>query len=181
MNERDLFSAALEIEDPAERAAWLNQACAADAALRQRVAALVDAHKPTSSFLERPAAGLVATIDEPPLTERLGTWIGPYKLLQQIGEGGMGVVYMAEQTEPVRRKVALKIIKPGMDSQQVIALRGRAAGAGDDGPPEHRPRPRRWHDWRARLRQRREALLCHGAGPRRAHHQVLRRQQADAA
>src|SRR5207247_8302740 len=61
------------------------------------------------------------TADYEPIAERPGSTIGPYKLLQQIGEGGMGVVYMAEQTEPVRRKVALKIIKPGMDSAQVIA------------------------------------------------------------
>ena len=64
---------------------------------------------------------LGATIDQPPSLERPGMSIGPYKLLQQIGEGGMGVVFMAEQQEPVRRKVALKIIKPGMDSGQVIA------------------------------------------------------------
>ncbi len=66
-----------------------------------------------------------ATIDlspaDPPLAERPGTVIGPYKLLQQIGEGGMGVVFMAEQTEPIQRTVALKIIKPGMDTRQVIA------------------------------------------------------------
>ena len=60
-------------------------------------------------------------LEKPSPAERPGTRIGPYKLLQQIGEGGMGVVYMAEQQEPVRRKVALKIIKPGMDTKQVIA------------------------------------------------------------
>src|SRR5579864_6732302 len=61
------------------------------------------------------------TIDEAHLPERPGTIIGPYKLLEQIGEGGFGVVFMAEQTEPVRRKVALKILKPGMDTRQVVA------------------------------------------------------------
>jgi serine/threonine protein kinase/WD40 repeat protein len=121
MNERDIFSAALDIEDAAERAAYLARACADDHALRQRVAALISAHKPASSFLERPVGGLVATLDEPPITEKPGTVIGPYKLLQKIGEGGMGVVYMAEQAQPVRRRVALKIIKPGMDSAQVVA------------------------------------------------------------
>jgi WD40 repeat protein/serine/threonine protein kinase len=121
MNERDIFSAALDIEDVAERSAYLDRVCAADPALRQRVAALVGAHKPASSFLERPAGGLVATQDEPPIAEKPGTVIGAYRLLQRIGEGGMGVVYMAEQTQPVRRRVALKIIKPGMDSHQVIA------------------------------------------------------------
>ena len=65
--------------------------------------------------------------------------IGRYKLLQQIGEGGFGVVYMAEQTQPVRRKVALKIIKPGMDTQgSHRPFRGRATGPGDDGPSQHR-------------------------------------------
>src|SRR5208282_155475 len=72
------------------------------------------------SFLEAPAFGPVPTVDQR-LPEGPGTHIGPYKLLQKIGEGGMGVVYMAEQEEPVRRKVALKIIKPGMDTAQVIA------------------------------------------------------------
>ena len=75
----------------------------------------------------------------PPIAERPGTQIGPYKLLQEIGEGGMGIVYMAQQREPVRRKVALKIIKPGMDTREVIGpVRGRAAGPGHDGSPEHR-------------------------------------------
>ena len=73
-------------------------------------------------FSNRPAIAGDATIHhEPSITERPGTVIGPYKLLQQIGEGGMGVVFMAEQTEPVQRTVALKIIKPGMDTRQVIA------------------------------------------------------------
>jgi serine/threonine protein kinase/WD40 repeat protein len=121
MNERDIFSAALDIEDVAERSAYLDRVCAEDPDLRQRVAVLVGAHKPASSFLERPAGGVAATMDEPPIAEKPGTVIGPYKLLQQIGEGGMGVVYMAEQTQPVRRRVALKIIKPGMDSAQVVA------------------------------------------------------------
>ena len=75
----------------------------------------------TESFFESPHTGAAATIDFPPIAERPGTQIGPYKLLEQIGEGGMGVVYMAVQKEPVRRKVALKIIKPGMDTREVIA------------------------------------------------------------
>src|SRR5262249_22610180 len=73
------------------------------------------------SFLAAPVTGPGGTVDEPPPAEAPGTVVGPYKLLQQIGEGGMGVVFMAEQEKPVRRKVALKIIKPGMDSRQVIA------------------------------------------------------------
>jgi serine/threonine protein kinase/Flp pilus assembly protein TadD len=120
MSERTIFLAALEINEPAERAAYLDQACAGDAALRSQVEQLLKAHEEPGPFMERPAPALVGTIDDP-ITERAGTRIGPYKLLQQIGEGGMGVVYMAEQEQPVRRKVALKIIRPGMDSSQVIA------------------------------------------------------------
>ena len=79
-----------------------------------------------------------ATIDHLPVAERPGTQIGPYKLHQEIGEGGMGVVYMALQKEPVRRKVALKIIKPGMDTREVIArFAAEAAGPGDDGSSQH--------------------------------------------
>src|SRR5262249_32835315 len=84
------------------------------------VEALLEASAQAGSFLEPPAPAPLATVDEP-VRERLGTVIGPYKLLQQLGEGGMGTVFMAEQTQPVQRKVALKIIKPGMDSRQVIA------------------------------------------------------------
>ncbi len=84
-----------------------------------RVERLLEADDRTAGILERGPDGLIGP-HEPP-GERPGDRVGPYKLLQQIGEGGMGVVYMAEQTEPVRRRVALKIIKPGMDSRQVIA------------------------------------------------------------
>src|SRR5438552_3967161 len=90
---------------------------------------MLEAHAAPDNFLEKPAAALDATVDASagnPLAKELpsespGTRIGPYKLLEQIGEGGMGVVYMAEQQKPVRRTVALKIIKPGMDSGQVLA------------------------------------------------------------
>lgn len=97
----------------AERQAYLDGACAGDSNLRARVEALLAAHEEANDFLEDPA---VSSPQEGP-----GTSIGPYKLLQQIGEGGMGVVYMAEQEKPVRRKVALKVIKLGMDTKQVIA------------------------------------------------------------
>ncbi|MHC4549454.1 MAG: serine/threonine-protein kinase [Planctomycetota bacterium] len=109
----EIFHAALRKGSAAERAAFLDGACGYDAALRARVDVLLQAHDEAGSFLEASAAT--------PLKEGPGTRIGPYKLLQLIGEGGMGVVYMAEQTEPVRRKVALKIIKLGMDTKQVIA------------------------------------------------------------
>ena len=105
---------------PEERAAYLNQVCGNDRALRRRIEQFLSAQADIGSFLESGAPPLMATIDEP-ITERPGTVIGPYKLLEQIGEGGFGVVFMAEQTQPVRRKVALKILKPGMDTRQVIA------------------------------------------------------------
>jgi eukaryotic-like serine/threonine-protein kinase len=123
MQEQSIFSEALEKEDPAERAAFLERACAGDPSLRQRLDRLLQRHQQGDNFLEGLAGGVVgvvATVAEP-VSERPGTVIGPYKLLQQIGEGGMGTVYMAEQTQPVQRKVALKVIKPGMDSRQVIA------------------------------------------------------------
>jgi serine/threonine protein kinase/tetratricopeptide (TPR) repeat protein len=88
--------------------------------LRRQIEGLLDMHAQLGSFLEAPAPSLVATVDDP-VRERPGTVIGPYKLLEQIGEGGMGLVFVAEQQQPVRRHVALKIIKPGMDSRQVIA------------------------------------------------------------
>ena len=122
MSERDVFIEAVQIASADERAAYLEAACGQDADLRGRVEALLAEHERDESFfLDAPAPDMVATANMAPLTEQPGTIIGPYKLLQQIGEGGMGVVYMAEQTEPVERRVALKIIKPGMDSRQVIA------------------------------------------------------------
>jgi serine/threonine protein kinase len=120
MSERDLFIAALKFTEPAERAAWLDRQCHGDARLRERIDVLLKAFDQAGSLLENPAVAVGLTTDEP-ITEGAGTIIGSYKLLQQIGEGGMGVVYMAEQQEPVRRTVALKIIKPGMDSRPVIA------------------------------------------------------------
>jgi serine/threonine protein kinase len=115
-----------------ERAAYLDQACGGDAELRRRVEALLQAHDNAGSFLNRPAAPASVTTDfsaghwidrdaPPALAEGPGSRIGPYKLLEQIGEGGMGIVFMAGQEQPVRRKVALKIIKPGMDTRQVVA------------------------------------------------------------
>jgi serine/threonine protein kinase len=118
MTEREVFTAALMKEGPTERAAFLNQACADDAALRQRVESLLAANQELGSFMDVPSS--TASIAPAPL-ESVGAQIGPYKLLQQIGEGGMGTVFMAEQTKPVQRKVAIKLVKAGMDSRQVIA------------------------------------------------------------
>src|SRR5262249_44007680 len=104
-----------------ERAACLDEACAGNQPLRQRLEALLARHEKAASFLESPAAELHATVDSPS-RERPGIIIaGRYKLLEQIGEGGMGTVWVAEQSEPVKRRVALKFIKAGMDTQQVIA------------------------------------------------------------
>jgi serine/threonine protein kinase/tetratricopeptide (TPR) repeat protein len=115
-----LFVATLQ-KAPANRAAYLDQACVDDPALRERVEALLRAQEAAGSFLESPASSPVVTVNEQPVGEGPGTIIGPYKLLQQIGEGGMGTVWMAQQTEPVKRQVAVKLIKAGMDSRQVIA------------------------------------------------------------
>jgi WD40 repeat protein/serine/threonine protein kinase len=115
-----IFLDAIEKYAPEQWACYLDEACGGDGSLRARVDKLLRARAQLGSFHETPEPAPGATTDEP-LTERPGTMIGSYKLLQQIGEGGMGVVYMAEQQQPVRRKVALKIIKPGMDSAQVIA------------------------------------------------------------
>jgi tetratricopeptide (TPR) repeat protein/serine/threonine protein kinase len=120
MQEETIFIEALEKEDPAERAAFLDRACAGDRVLRLRIERLLDRHRQSDGFLASHAPALVATIDEPG-GEQPGAVIGPYKLLEEIGEGGFGVVFMAEQTEPVRRKVALKVLKPGMDTRQVVA------------------------------------------------------------
>ncbi len=118
--QESIFLQALEISSAAERAAFLERACGGDASLLAEVQALLRAHGQAGDLLDLPEESAV-TLDEPAMTERPGTVIGPYKLLQQIGEGGMGVVFMAEQTQPVQRKVALKLIKSGMDSRQVIA------------------------------------------------------------
>jgi serine/threonine protein kinase/tetratricopeptide (TPR) repeat protein len=119
-----IFMTALEKSAPAERAAYIAESCACDDELRRRVEVLLKAHDDPGSFMKSPdnalAPAVGATIDDP-ISERPGTVIGAYKLLEQIGEGGFGVVFMAEQQQPVRRKVALKVLKPGMDTRQVVA------------------------------------------------------------
>jgi len=116
-----LFTEALELSD-AERAAFLNRACEGNNSLRRKVETLLKVHERTGTFLEQsPTGSAVEGLRVNPVGEKPGDLIGRYKLLQQIGEGGSGVVFMAEQNEPVRRKVALKIVKPGMDTKSVIA------------------------------------------------------------
>jgi serine/threonine protein kinase/tetratricopeptide (TPR) repeat protein len=121
-----VFDAALQFKAPGERAAYLQGACGDDVELRQQVEGLLHAHEHGGSFLDQPPAQV--TIKTIAVTEAMlqlgegeGDTIGRYKLLQKLGEGGFGSVYMAEQHEPVRRKVALKIIKLGMDTREMVA------------------------------------------------------------
>jgi WD40 repeat protein/serine/threonine protein kinase len=117
----EILQEAAEILDPAERAAYLEQACGGDEALRAEIESLLRAHQEAGTFLNSPAFELKGALNPSGCLEGPGTIIGRYKLLRVLGEGGMGVVYLAEQEHPIRRHVALKIIKPGMDSRQVIA------------------------------------------------------------
>jgi WD40 repeat protein/serine/threonine protein kinase len=120
---KSIFLHAVEQVSSRDWPGFLDQACGDDAGLRHGVELLLAAHQENVDLADearRACDSAVPTIDQP-FAERPGMQIGPYKLLQQIGEGGMGVVYMAEQLEPVKRRVALKIIKPGMDTRQVIA------------------------------------------------------------
>jgi serine/threonine protein kinase/tetratricopeptide (TPR) repeat protein len=110
---------AAQIASAAERDVYLHAACAGDTALRQRVEHLLQLRPQAEGFLE-PVPALLDTADDS-IAERPGTQIGPYKLQEQIGEGGFGIVFMAEQQQPVRRRVALKVLKPGMDTRQVVA------------------------------------------------------------
>ncbi len=116
-----LLATAVEISGFDERQRFVDQSCRGDAALKQRLQELIDNHFRAGSFLEAPAAGFAASIDVPISNAGPGTVVGHYKLLQQIGEGGMGTVYMAEQMRPVQRKVALKLMKLSLDGRQVLA------------------------------------------------------------
>jgi serine/threonine protein kinase/Flp pilus assembly protein TadD len=121
-----IFLEAVEKHDPDQWAAFLDRACAGEPELRCRVEVLLEAHREAGTgqhwaVAEDATLSRAATIEEQPVRERPGTVIGPYKLLEPIGEGGMGSVWMAEQQEPLRRRVALKVIKAGMDSAQVVA------------------------------------------------------------
>jgi serine/threonine protein kinase/WD40 repeat protein len=126
--EAALFEAAAKLTGP-ERAAFLNGACHGDPALRQRLDALLAAHEARDSFLEpetpkpgsQPVKTIKAGVTDNPSDDAVGRMVGHYKLLEKLGEGGCGAVYVAEQTEPVRRRVALKVIKLGMDTKAVIA------------------------------------------------------------
>jgi len=116
-----IYNAALKKASGQERSSYLDKVCGGDYALRARVEALLDAAQEVGDFLEAPAANANATLNDSSFVGGPGTKIGRYELLELIGEGGMGLVYLAQQKEPVKRRVALKIIKPGMDSKEVIA------------------------------------------------------------
>src|SRR3954447_24883078 len=124
-SEESIFAEAMRKGSPQERSAFLDEVCAEHPDLRREIDALLTAHDQAAGFLEGPpvalASGVETSAATAPPPEQLGAMIGPYKLLQQLGEGGMGVVFMAEQLRPVRRMVALKIIKPGLDTKSVIA------------------------------------------------------------
>ena len=108
-----IFCEVLDRTSPDERTAYLAEVCGDNLQLRERIERLLSAHEKAGGFLEGSPAGLAG--------QQPGAMIGPYKLLEEIGEGGFGVVYMAEQTTPVRRRVALKILKAGMDTRRVVA------------------------------------------------------------
>jgi serine/threonine protein kinase len=126
-----ILAEAVEIACEEERRQFVAKACAGDTALQHRVERLITDHFRAGNFLERPAGHLAdagaftpsseAARDTAVVMERPGTVIGPYKLLEQIGEGGMGLVFMAEQMQPIRRRVALKVLKPGLETRQVVA------------------------------------------------------------
>jgi len=121
LDEKSIFNIARQIGSPDARADYLRQACGTDSGLRERVEVLLHAYEEQASFLESPPPAVIASTIDQQTSEIPGAVIGPYKLIEPIGEGGMGAVWMAQQTEPVKRLVALKLIKPGMDSKLVIA------------------------------------------------------------
>src|SRR2546430_12410059 len=115
-----ILAAAVEMASEAARREFVAQACAGDAELQRCVEELIESHFRAGSFLESPVPDRVAPVAEQ-AGECPGTVIGPYRLLEPLGEGGFGVVFLAEQQHPVRRTVALKVIKPGMGTRQLIA------------------------------------------------------------
>jgi serine/threonine protein kinase/Tol biopolymer transport system component len=118
---KEVFLSTIENFDPEQWSAFLDKTCGDDSELRQRVESLLAAHQGKDRLFDDPDVALITTGSFTEVTEGCGAVIGRYKLLEKIGEGGMAVVYMAEQTEPILRKVALKIIKLGMDTKSVIA------------------------------------------------------------
>ena len=118
LDKEEIFHAAVALTDAVARAAFVSAACQHDAELRAEVDELLKHDAEAGTFLEKP---VVETVGQEQYPESAGAAIGPYRLLEQIGEGGMGTVWVAQQTQPVRRRVALKLIKPGMDSRRVLS------------------------------------------------------------
>ncbi len=118
---KSILGRALELDDPVERRAYLEDACGNYPTIRSEVEDLLVMHQRAGEFMQRPPVAASVTADQDTVIETAGHEIGVYKLREQIGEGGFGLVFVAEQTTPVRRKVALKIIKPGMDTRDVLA------------------------------------------------------------
>src|SRR5262245_45934854 len=117
--DEEIFQTARRIDAAEARRDYLDRACGNDTTLRKQVDALLAAYESSDSFLEAPSPEVPS--GHQTLTAGPGTLIGPHMLLQQTGEGGMGLAFMAEQAKPIQRTIALKIIKPGMDTRQVIA------------------------------------------------------------
>jgi eukaryotic-like serine/threonine-protein kinase len=120
LDEAAIFDIARQIAAAEARNRFIQASCGEDRGLQARVEALLRVNDEQGSFLESPVASLQAAINAT-FSEGVGTQIGPYKLIEQIGEGGFGVVFMAEQQHPIRRRVALKVLKAGMDTRQVVA------------------------------------------------------------
>ena len=120
-----IFSQAIELADPIRRDDYLDRACAGDAKLHNRISSLLEASRRASSFMEEAVAEIdldaLQSLESSPIGEQPGDVVGRYTLQQQLGEGGMGTVFLAEQSEPVQRQVAIKIVKPGLDTKEVIA------------------------------------------------------------
>ncbi len=120
LDEAAIFHAARRMENGEARCRYVQQACGGDTALKARVEALLRVYRQQPEFLASPPLGPSTATGEG-VGEDPGTQVGPYKLLEPIGEGGFGVVFLAEQREPLRRTVALKVLKPAMDTCQVVA------------------------------------------------------------
>ncbi len=151
LHEATIFNVARQIEAPEARRLYICQACGEDRNLQARIEDLLRVHDQERTFLDSPTDEFRAILGVP-VNDGPGTLIGPYKLRERIGEGGMGTVFLADQSQPIQRQVALKLIRAGLDSSRPV--RRRAAGTGADGPPEYCQSARRRHNpRRARWRQ----------------------------